>query len=637
MGGTEFSADSPTYTTDNPPGGNPPYWAPAGTNSDTLSSALEYIPGTAWNDTVANGGLSASGGGASILFAKPTWQTGTGVPTGGMRDVPDLALNTSPDHDPYLFCSEDGPNNSIVATCTVGFRTGSGGDLTAVGGTSAAAPTFAAILTLIEQDLGSTGFGNINPSLYEFAASSSSPFHDITSGNNIVPCTEGTPNCPATAPFQYGFTAGTGYDQVTGLGSVNANSLATAWAASRTISSITISPSATNVMIGTSVTFAVAVTPSTGVGTVTLSTVVSGPTTVLGTVTLNTPYSPSNPNTGTATFTTSSLPVGSNSITATYQGDTSNAPSSAGTTVTVTAPFTMSANPSSLSLTAGQSQVVTITITPLNGYNQAVNFVNSPNSTTGSCSGMPAGVSCTFSAGSVPLNGSTPSTVQMTVFTAANMAATIGSQSITVTGTSGTTSIPTSIGLTVAPTIETFTITPNAATYSIAAGGIATVGITVTGTNGFILGSGSTATTQLPLSYTCTGFPAESTCTFSPMSGSSVSATTLTMSIATTAPVTQLRSPIGHGSGIFYALLLPGMFGIVFVGGARTRAARLLSLIVILGFSTLWLGSCGGSSSSSNQKNPGTPAGTYPIVVNSATGGTNPLTGTFTVNLTVSN
>ncbi len=68
------------------------------------------------------------------------------------------------------------------------------------------------------------------------------------------------------------------------------------------------------------------------------------------------------------------------------------------------------------------------------------------------------------------------------------------------------------------------------------------------------------------------------------------------------------------------------------------RGARLLSMIVVLGFSTLWLGACGGSSNSS-QKNPGTPAGTYPITVNATTintpaGGT-ALTGTFKVNLTV--
>jgi hypothetical protein len=114
-----------------------------------------------------------------------------------------------------------------------------------------------------------------------------------------------------------------------------------------------------------------------------------------------------------------------------------------------------------------------------------------------------------------------------------------------------------------------------------------------------------------------------------------VSATSLTMSIATTPPTGELRPIMGRGSRIFYALLLPGMFGIVFAGGSRTRAARLLGLIVVLSFSTLWMGACGGGSSS--QKNPGTPAGSYTVTVNATTGGTNPLTSTFNVTLTVTN
>jgi subtilase family serine protease len=529
MGGTEFTGDAEGSTPVNGVSPGTPYWA--GTNgSDTISSALSYIPETAWNDTVENSGLSASGGGASILFAKPTWQTGTGVPTGGMRDVPDLALNASPDHDGYLFCSEDSANGAT--SCASGFRTASGGDLTVVGGTSAAAPTFAAILTLIEQDLGETGLGNVNPNLYALAASTPSAFHDVTSGNNIVPCTQGTPNCPATAPFQYGFTAGTGYDQVTGLGSVAVDVLAAAWKATDAPDFQFLTPPALN------------------------------PTPV----------------------------------------------------------------------SAGQSTTTTITIAPLStgSTGMVVNF--SPSS----CSGLPIGAACSFNPPAVNFDGTDQATTVLTISTLANMTLPSGAQTITITPTNSV-NTSTTVSLTVTATTQSYTIAPTGGTttFAINAGGIASVPITVGSTTGFI--NASSNTTQLPLSYTCTGFPAESTCTFSPMSGSSVSATTLTMSIATTAPVTQLRSPLGHGSGIFYALLLPGMFGIVFVGGARTRAARLLSLIVILGFSTLWLGSCGGSSSSSNQKNPGTPAGTYTIVVNSTTGGTNPLTGTFTVNLTVSN
>jgi subtilase family serine protease len=226
MGGTEFTGDTPTNTTNNPPGGDPPYWSAAGATADTLSSALEYIPETAWNDTVLNGSLSATGGGVSILFPKPAWQSGTGT----MRLVPDVSLSASADHDPYLFCSEDDPQTGqIVSTCTAGFRTGAGGGLTAVGGTSVAAPTFAAILSLINQYVGEGGLTPVNPTLYQLAVSNPAAFNDVKTGNNIVPCTSGSPNCPASAPLQFGFTAGTGYDQVTGLGSVNGFALAQAW------------------------------------------------------------------------------------------------------------------------------------------------------------------------------------------------------------------------------------------------------------------------------------------------------------------------------------------------------------------------------------------------------------------------
>jgi subtilase family serine protease len=264
-GGTEFSADTPASSTDNPPGGDPPYWAAAGASTDLLSSALEYIPGEGWNDTKENGSLAASGGGASIYFTKPTWQTGTGVPPDGKRDVPDISLSASPDQDPYLFCSEDDQlTGGIVATCTDGFRTGAGGDLTAVGGTSAAAPTFTAILSLINQYVGNTsatGLAPINPTLYQMAASSPAAFHDITMGTNIVPCTEGTTNCPATSPFQFGFSAGVGYDQVTGLGSVDGFNMAQAWAATLT-PQYTLVPTAAsfNVPQGSSVNATVNVT-----------------------------------------------------------------------------------------------------------------------------------------------------------------------------------------------------------------------------------------------------------------------------------------------------------------------------------------------------------------------------------------
>ncbi|HTA49430.1 MAG TPA: hypothetical protein VK930_08260, partial [Verrucomicrobiae bacterium] len=121
---------------------------------------------------------------------------------------------------------------------------------------------------------------------------------------------------------------------------------------------------------------------------------------------------------------------------------------------------------------------------------------------------------------------------------------------------------------------------------------------------------------------------AEISCQWSPSNGQSVTAAGVTLNLVTTPPTTgQLRPPLERGSRIFYAMLLPGLFGIVFAAGSRTRRVRLLSLIVVLGFSTLWLGSCGGSGGGGTKMptNPGTPAGSYVVTINATTGGTNPV------------
>jgi hypothetical protein len=618
MGGTEFFGDPASTSTTT-------YWNATG-SSDDISSAISYIPEEGWNDTAEEDGLTASGGGASIFFTKPVWQTGTGVPNDGKRDVPDLALNASPEHDSYLFCSEDGPKNTIVASCTSGFRTGSGGNLTVVGGTSAAAPTFAAITALLSEYLVANGFqttpglSNINSNLYYIAAGNPSAFHDVTTGNNIVPCTSGTPSCPATAPFQYGFSTGTGYDQVTGLGSVDTHLLAVAWGDLSTPTSTSISASASSIAAGGSVTFTATVTPSSATGAVAFY---NGSTTAIATSTLSA---------GTATFTTTSLPAGTNSITATYIGVNASSTSPAAT-VAVAGPFTLSANPSSVSAAAGQPAISTITVTPAsNSPGMTVNFSST------SCSGLPTTGTCTFNPTSV--NGASPQNVQLTISTPANTAPSV--LPITVTGTASgtsTSSESTTVNLTVTATTESFSIAPTtgSATFSVAAGATVPISITVSSNTGFV-NTGSN-TTVLPLIFTCTGLPSESTASFSPGGGgcagaSSDSATSVTMNIVTTAPTAQARPPLGRGSSVFYALLLPGLFGVVFARGSRTRGARLLGLIVVIGFSTLWLGSCSGSSSGS-QKNAGTTPGTYAVVVNATTGGTNPLTASFTVNLTI--
>ena len=109
------------------------------------------------------------------------------------------------------------------------YRTIDSGQQGCYEGTSAAAPSFAGLVAILNQYQVSKGFqakagmGNINPTLYRLAQSTGS-FHDITSGNNIVPCQTGTPNC---SNGSMGYSTTTGYDLVTGLGSVDANALIT--------------------------------------------------------------------------------------------------------------------------------------------------------------------------------------------------------------------------------------------------------------------------------------------------------------------------------------------------------------------------------------------------------------------------
>jgi Putative binding domain, N-terminal len=167
---------------------------------------VSYIPETAWNEssTVAGGsGLWAGGGGASVIYNKPGWQTGSGVPAANHRYVPDVAL-TSAGHDGYLVYMN--------------------GQFYAFAGTSAATPSFAGVVALAVQRQGKPQ-GNVNPTLYTLgvrqASGAAAVFHDTTAGNNSV---KGV----------MGYSAGVGYDQATGLGSVDGNLLVNSWASGAT-------------------------------------------------------------------------------------------------------------------------------------------------------------------------------------------------------------------------------------------------------------------------------------------------------------------------------------------------------------------------------------------------------------------
>ena len=83
------------------------------------------------------------------------------------------------------------------------------------------------MIVLLNQYLGTYGLGNINPSLYWMAQTTTGVFHDIISGWNVVPCATDTPNCGST--FAFGYNAGPGWDPATGLGSVDAAEMFLKW------------------------------------------------------------------------------------------------------------------------------------------------------------------------------------------------------------------------------------------------------------------------------------------------------------------------------------------------------------------------------------------------------------------------
>jgi len=230
VGGTTFSPDGSAGTPE--PGANE-YWSYSST-ADIISSALQYIPETSWNDTsydqsqdLASTPISG-GGGVSLYYAMPSWQWAPGNFSGApMRFLPDVAFSASADHDPYLLCSQEftsatDPSQTGGPSCVDGFRD-SDSDLMAAGGTSASSPSFAGMLTLLVEKYGKQG--NFNQTLYSLAADPTkyaAIFHDITTGSNAQPCTAGSKGCSGGL---VGYEATAGYDLVTGLGSVNGGAL----------------------------------------------------------------------------------------------------------------------------------------------------------------------------------------------------------------------------------------------------------------------------------------------------------------------------------------------------------------------------------------------------------------------------
>jgi hypothetical protein len=358
VGGTDFNQNPETAST---------YWNQ--TNSSTTgASAKSYIPETTWNDSCAGialnqceGGsqyidiVSGSGGPSSCSqldargnclsgYPKPSWQTGSGVPMDGVRDLPDVSLFASNgfNNSFYIICEADAGFFGTQEACSLTTDTFVG-----IGGTSASAPTFAGIMALVNQKMSPQGSsarqGDANYSLYKLAAQSGAScnsstvaltgnsclFYDVTQGNDSVPCYPGAPDCSSPQlPGNLGemidsrgnpaWAAGPGYDLATGLGSVNVANLVDNWSDATFASSVTtissVSPS--SVTHGQPVNFNVTVAPQSGSGTptgsVSLIAAPSGSSVSAGIFNLTN---------GVANGATTLLPGGTYNVTAEYSGD----------------------------------------------------------------------------------------------------------------------------------------------------------------------------------------------------------------------------------------------------------------------------------------------------------------------------
>lgn len=348
VGGTDFNDLTNAST----------YWSTSN-NSTTHASALNYIPETTWDDNCTNpvfgtllgfstnaetncndptlisygfiNILGGSGGRSNCIssdgvnassctggYAKPSWQVGPGVPSDGVRDVPDISLYAaagSPSGSFYVICEADAVGGG--SSCD---PTNPNTNFLGIGGTSASSPAFAGIMALVNQKTGARQ-GNANFVLYKLAQQFPSSFHDVTTGTIQTPCQTGSLDCHTNvAGHQYGiltgYTTGTGYDLATGIGSVNVGNLLQNWSSATfraSTTTITLTPTS-NLTHGQSVAVSGTVTPTSGSGVPTGNVSLLTSTGVsAGSFTLSN---------GSLSGNTNLLPGGTYTVTAHYAGDT---------------------------------------------------------------------------------------------------------------------------------------------------------------------------------------------------------------------------------------------------------------------------------------------------------------------------
>jgi subtilase family serine protease len=205
-GAASFPATSPFVTG---VGGTTLFLTPTSGSFASLNSSSSYQGETAWSvEPQYTGDQASSGGGVSTLYPQPYYQAA--ATTSGFRTVPDV----SADANPYT-----------------GFVEVLEGATTVIGGTSLASPLWAGMTADLDQYMGRS-LGSLNPVLYSIYANKTayaSSFHQVTFG------------------FNAGYSAGPGYNLVTGMGSPNLAGLAAAIKGEKQVLGVSVATSQSSI------------------------------------------------------------------------------------------------------------------------------------------------------------------------------------------------------------------------------------------------------------------------------------------------------------------------------------------------------------------------------------------------------
>ncbi|HXM67926.1 MAG TPA: choice-of-anchor D domain-containing protein [Candidatus Acidoferrum sp.] len=501
------------------------YWS--STNTTHYGSALGYIPETAWNESCASSilavysgytgtGLCATGnftdgwvvggsGGISTHYAVPAWQTGISGYSNSNHAQPDIAGFASAGFwgHALIFCDSN-PIDASMSGCT------SEANFAEAGGTSFVAPYMAGVAGLLRDYTGSRQ-GLLNPALYALAKAqytaaatktvcysngqtsnigvttglpaSACIFNDVTTSNNDVPCAAGSTSCFVNSGDSFGMLSLTGsssltvaypstigFDEVTGLGTVNVHNLITEWNTAFT-STTGLKASPTSITPSQSTVLTATVTGGTPIGYVDTPPALTGKASFaagsisLGNCTLSA---------GTCSLSVpgTALKSGANSVTATFLGS-GTYPTSTSSIVTVT-------------VTASSGPTVTLTPTSLN-FGTVATGVTSPAKTVTLKNSGNASLTITAIALTGTNSGDFPETTTCTSSLAAGASCTIkvqfkpsaiGARSAAVSITDNAAGSPQQVPL--SGTGTTAEITPSSLSFGTLAVGLTSVVKTVT-------------------------------------------------------------------------------------------------------------------------------------------------------------